>query len=48
VQLPRLLDSLTLSDMMTVTRLDRLARSTRDLLNTLAAITEESRLPLAR
>jgi DNA invertase Pin-like site-specific DNA recombinase len=26
---------------VTVTRLDRLARSTRDLLNTLAAITEK-------
>ena len=35
----RLLDQLEAGDMVTVTRLDRLARSTRDLLNTLAAIT---------
>ena len=35
-QLRRLLDS---GDVVTVTRLDRLARSTRDLLNTLATIT---------
>ena len=41
VQLRRLLDSLSPSDVVTVTRLDRLARSTRDLLNTLAAITEK-------
>jgi DNA invertase Pin-like site-specific DNA recombinase len=38
-QLRRLLDVLDAGDMLTVTRLDRLARSTRDLLNTLAAIT---------
>jgi len=38
-QLRRLLDQLTTGDVVTVTRLDRLARSTRDLLNTLAAIT---------
>ena len=38
-QLRRLLDQLEAGDMLTVTRLDRLARSTRDLLNTLAAIT---------
>src|ERR1700730_16287174 len=38
-QLRRLLDSLASGDVVTVTRLDRLARSTRDLLNTLAAIT---------
>src|SRR4029077_15221769 len=37
-QLRRLLDVLDAGDMLTVTRLDRLARSTRDLLNTLAAI----------
>src|ERR1700726_2636787 len=36
---PRLLDVLDTGDVLTVTRLDRLARSTRDLLNTLAAIT---------
>jgi hypothetical protein len=34
-----LLDQLEAGDVVTVTRLDRLARSTRDLLNTLAAIT---------
>jgi len=38
-QLRRLLDELDTGDVLTVTRLDRLARSTRDLLNTLAAIT---------
>jgi DNA invertase Pin-like site-specific DNA recombinase len=38
-QLRRLLDQLGAGDVLTVTRLDRLARSTRDLLNTLAAIT---------
>jgi DNA invertase Pin-like site-specific DNA recombinase len=39
-QLRRLLGQLSTGDVLTVTRLDRLARSTRDLLNTLAAITE--------
>ena len=34
-----MLDAFTRGDVMTVTRIDRLARSTRDLLNTLAAIT---------
>jgi DNA invertase Pin-like site-specific DNA recombinase len=38
-QLHRLLDALAPGDVLTVTRLDRLARSTRDLLNTLATIT---------
>ena len=38
-QLCRLLDTLDSGDVVTVTRLDRLARSTRDLLNTLATIT---------
>src|SRR3989442_15558938 len=38
-QLRRLLDQLDAGDVLLVTRLDRLARSTRDLLNTLAAIT---------
>jgi DNA invertase Pin-like site-specific DNA recombinase len=38
-QLRRLLDVLEAGDVLTVTRLDRLARSTRDLLNTLEAIT---------
>jgi DNA invertase Pin-like site-specific DNA recombinase len=38
-QLRRLLDVLNAGDVLTVTRLDCLARSTRDLLNTLAAIT---------
>src|SRR6267378_2007140 len=38
-QLRRLLDQLDGGDVVMVTRLDRLARSTLDLLNTLAAIT---------
>src|SRR2546429_1286672 len=38
-QLRRLLDTLGSGDVVTVTRLDQLARSTRDLLNTLATIT---------
>jgi DNA invertase Pin-like site-specific DNA recombinase len=38
-QLRRALDKLDAGDVLMVTRLDRLARSTRDLLNTLAAIT---------
>jgi DNA invertase Pin-like site-specific DNA recombinase len=38
-QLRRVLDQLDTGDVLMVTRLDRLARSTRDLLNTLAAIT---------
>jgi DNA invertase Pin-like site-specific DNA recombinase len=38
-QLRRLLDKFADDDVLMVTRLDRLARSTRDLLNTLAAIT---------
>jgi DNA invertase Pin-like site-specific DNA recombinase len=38
-QLRRLLSEIGPGDVVTVTRLDRLARSTRDLLNTLAAIT---------
>jgi DNA invertase Pin-like site-specific DNA recombinase len=38
-QLKRTLDALGADDVLMVTRLDRLARSTRDLLNTLAAIT---------
>jgi len=36
--LRRILDGLDAGDVLMVTRLDRLARSTRDLLNTLAAI----------
>jgi DNA invertase Pin-like site-specific DNA recombinase len=39
-QLRRVLGQLGPGDVLTVTRLDRLARSTRDLLNTLAAIAE--------
>jgi DNA invertase Pin-like site-specific DNA recombinase len=39
-QLRRLLDQLEAGDVLTVTRLDRLARSTRDLLNTLTAIAD--------
>jgi DNA invertase Pin-like site-specific DNA recombinase len=38
-QLRRLLDQLDAGDVLMVTRVDRLARSTRDLLNTRAAIT---------
>ena len=38
-QLRRVVSQLAPGDVVTVTRLDRLARSTRDLLNTLAAIT---------
>jgi DNA invertase Pin-like site-specific DNA recombinase len=40
-QLRRLLAELDAGDVVMVTRLDRLARSTRDLLNTLAAIAEK-------
>jgi DNA invertase Pin-like site-specific DNA recombinase len=39
-QLRRVIDQLQVGDVLMVTRLDRLARSTRDLLNTLAAITD--------
>jgi DNA invertase Pin-like site-specific DNA recombinase len=39
-QLRRLLDQLDTGDVLMVTRLDRLARSTRDLLNTIAAIAD--------
>ena len=41
-QLRRLLAVIDAGDVVTVTRLDRLARSTRDLLNTLAAITAKN------
>jgi DNA invertase Pin-like site-specific DNA recombinase len=40
-QLRRSIDALGPGDVLMVTRLDRLARSTRDLLNMLAAITEK-------
>src|SRR3974390_3428148 len=40
-QLRRLVSRLANGDVLMVTRLDRLARSTRDLLNTLAAITDQ-------
>src|SRR5579871_3459578 len=40
-QLARALASLGQGDVLLVTRLDRLARSTRDLLNTLASIAEK-------
>ena len=40
-QLRRLLSEISAGDVVMVTRLDRLARSTRDLLNTLAALTEK-------
>ena len=39
-QLRRVIDRLDAGDVLMVTRLDRLARSTRDLLNTLAAIAD--------
>jgi DNA invertase Pin-like site-specific DNA recombinase len=41
VQLRRVLAEFGAGDVLTATRLDRLARSTRDLLNTLAAITDK-------
>ena len=41
-QLRRALDALGPGDVLMVTRLDRLARSTRDLLNTLAVITSKN------
>src|SRR3984893_8920964 len=48
VQLRRALAQLSKGDVLLVTRLDRLARSTRDLLNTLAAIRRQRGwLPLA-
>ena len=40
-QLRRLVTHLSEGDVLIVTRLDRLARSTRDLLNTMAAITDK-------
>jgi DNA invertase Pin-like site-specific DNA recombinase len=40
-QLRRVIEALAPGDVLMVTRLDRLARSTRDLLNTLAAITDK-------
>jgi hypothetical protein len=39
-QLAKAIGALEADDVLMVTRLDRLARSTRDLLNTLAAITD--------
>jgi DNA invertase Pin-like site-specific DNA recombinase len=39
-QLRRAIEALQSGDVLMVTRLDRLARSTRDLLNTLAAIAD--------
>jgi DNA invertase Pin-like site-specific DNA recombinase len=41
VQLRRVLDQLDAGDVLLITRLDRLARSTRDLLNILAAIADK-------
>jgi DNA invertase Pin-like site-specific DNA recombinase len=41
LQLRRALDHLNKGDVLIITRLDRLARSTRDLLNTLAAIADK-------
>ena len=43
-QLRRVIEALEPADVLMVTRLDRLARSTRDLLNTLAAITAKKAL----
>lgn len=40
-QLRKLIDALAAGDVVIVTRLDRLARSTRDLLNTLAAVADK-------
>ena len=40
-ELARLMRELASGDVVLVTRLDRLARSTRDLLNTLASVTEK-------
>src|SRR5215212_6377960 len=40
-ELARLMRTLSAGDVVLVTRLDRLARSTRDLLNTLAALAEK-------
>jgi len=42
-ELMRAIDALGAGDVLVVTRLDRLARSTRDLLNTIHAITEKRR-----
>ncbi len=39
-QLAKVLSTLTAGDVLMVTRLDRLARSTRDLLNVLARVAE--------
>ena len=40
-QLARAIEALTCGDVLIVTKLDRLARSTRDLLNTLAAVADK-------
>ena len=40
-QLARAIDGLTVGDLLIVTKLDRLARSTRDLLNTIATISDK-------
>jgi len=40
-ELAKAIASLTCGDLLIVTKLDRLARSTRDLLNTIAAITDK-------
>jgi DNA invertase Pin-like site-specific DNA recombinase len=42
-ELMRVIDALGAGDVLVVTRLDRLARSPRDLLNTIHAITEKKR-----
>src|SRR5262245_31541753 len=40
-ELKRAIEALTCGDVLVVTKLDRLARSTRDLLNTLATISDK-------
>ncbi len=40
-QLAKAIEALTCGDLLVVTKLDRLARSTRDLLNTLAAVADK-------
>jgi len=40
-ELTRAIASLTCDDLLIVTKLDRLARSTRDLLNTIAVVTDK-------
>ena len=48
LQLAKAIAALGEGDCLIVTKLDRLARSTRDLLNTLAAIADKRKLQVAR